>query len=238
MNGDRLLARPEMELPENIAAVTFDAGGTLIEPSPSVGHVYAAVAAEHGHPNCDPARLNRSFREAWRAKKGFDYSKLAWAEIVAATFAAPDSAAERVDFFEALYERFAQPSAWRIYDDVVPCLAWLREHSFRIGLISNWDERLAPLLRRLGLARYFQATLISFEFGFHKPDRELFDEAARKLALSPSHILHVGDSAAEDYGGATAAGFSALLLRRDGSASGVETISSLAEIPALLARGH
>jgi hypothetical protein len=31
-----------------IRAVTFDVGGTLIEPWPSVGRVYAEVAARHG----------------------------------------------------------------------------------------------------------------------------------------------------------------------------------------------
>ena len=33
---------------ENVKAVTFDVGGTLIEPWPSVGHAYAEVAQRHG----------------------------------------------------------------------------------------------------------------------------------------------------------------------------------------------
>jgi phosphoglycolate phosphatase-like HAD superfamily hydrolase len=47
-----------------IQAVTFDVGGTLIDPWPSVGHVYAAVAAEHGLTGVDPESLNVRFAAA------------------------------------------------------------------------------------------------------------------------------------------------------------------------------
>ena len=39
--------RLEMTHLGHIQAVTFDVGGTLIRPWPSVGHVYAEVAARH-----------------------------------------------------------------------------------------------------------------------------------------------------------------------------------------------
>src|SRR6266542_882226 len=52
-------------------AVTFDVGGTLIEPWPSVGHVYADVAASHGLKDISADALNRQFAEAWRALKEF-----------------------------------------------------------------------------------------------------------------------------------------------------------------------
>src|ERR1051326_9281154 len=70
-----------------IRAITFDVGGTLIDPWPSVGHVYAAVAAESGLPAYDPAVLNAQFVAAWRAKANFDYSRAAWASLVVSTFA-------------------------------------------------------------------------------------------------------------------------------------------------------
>ena len=48
----------------NIKAVTFDAGGTLIKPWPSVGHVYAEAAA--GHARIAPERLNERFAAVWQ----------------------------------------------------------------------------------------------------------------------------------------------------------------------------
>ena len=37
---------------EIIKAITFDVGGTLIEPWPSVGHAYAGVAARYAGGTC------------------------------------------------------------------------------------------------------------------------------------------------------------------------------------------
>src|SRR5258705_6110931 len=65
-----------------IEAVTFDVGGTLIQCWPSVGHVYADVAARHGHRNLSPAILNRQFKTAWQNFKRFRHTPEQWAAIV------------------------------------------------------------------------------------------------------------------------------------------------------------
>src|SRR5262245_28296146 len=129
-------------------AVTFDVGGTLIEPYPSVGHVYADMAAKHGMPELSPAELNRRFVVAWKSLAGFDYSREGWWRMVNATFAGlvRDQEAPSPAFFAALYDRFAEPIAWRVFDDVLPALESLTMRGLKLGLISNWDERLRPLL--------------------------------------------------------------------------------------------
>ena len=53
-------------------AVCFDVGGTLIEPWPSVGHVYAEVAVQFGITDIAPDALNMQFAAAWKARCGFD----------------------------------------------------------------------------------------------------------------------------------------------------------------------
>ena len=77
---------PVMNPFSHICAVTFDVGGTLIEPWPSVGHVYAEVAARHGVNHADPAVLNRQFTAAWRGRKNFNYTRTDWADLVDQTF--------------------------------------------------------------------------------------------------------------------------------------------------------
>src|SRR5439155_4202705 len=57
-----------------IKAITFDAGGTLLEPWPSVGAVYASVAVEFGFSDVSAAKLDAQFAKAWKNKEGFDYS--------------------------------------------------------------------------------------------------------------------------------------------------------------------
>lgn len=190
----------------DILAVTFDVGGTLIRPWPSVGHVYAEVAIRHGF-NTNPETLNRRFRAAWQAKKNFRHTRDDWAKLVHHTFG--DS---RCDiFFAELYDRFAMPDAWRVFDDVLPNLARLKKAGLKLGVISNWDERLRPLLQKLGLTDSFDAIVISSEVGFCKPTREIFHHALRALQVAPAQALHVGDSEIEDVQGARAAGMKAVI---------------------------
>jgi putative hydrolase of the HAD superfamily len=120
-----------------------------------------------------------------------------------------------------------------VFDDVRPTLQVLRERGFRLGILSNWDERLRPLLNELGLSTYFDVFAVSIEVGAPKPSLKIFDHAAAALGLPPQALLHVGDSRSEDVEGARAAGLASLLIDRDATAA-VEVISSLREVPALL----
>lgn len=225
-----------MQAFSNIRAVTFDVGGTLIEPWPSVGHVYAEVAARHGlRP--DPEQLNRRFAAAWSAKGNFDYSRAAWAALVAEAFLDESGTSREVPFFDELYDRFSQAQVWRIYDDVLPALEGLSRCGFKLGVISNWDERLRPLLRSLDLDRFFAAMIISNEIGWHKPSAQIFQEAVRQLAIPVSSILHVGDSAADDLQGARAAGFSALQIQRNLREAAPSQIRSLRQLERLSGPG-
>lgn len=214
-----------------IKAMTFDVGGTLIEPWPSVGHVYAEVAARHGLKNFSAEQLNARFKTAWRARKIFDHSPREWEELVNEVFGFPPSGQNSRHFFDELYQRFAEPEAWRIFDDVMPALDALQSRGIRLGVISNWDERLRGLLRKLKLDKYFEAFAISCEVGFPKPSPMIFREAAAELDLTPAAILHVGDSLEMDVEGAREAGFRAVQIDRARKESDANTIRSLTELP-------
>ncbi len=215
-------------------AVTFDVGGTLIEPWPSVGHVYAEVAAWHGLRNLSPGVLNRQFAAAWRTLKEFNHTRLEWAGLVQATFQGLAATPPGPALFSDLYVRFGEPGAWRVFDDVVPTLEALACRGIKLGVISNWDERLRPLLRRLKLHDYFEAIVVSHEIGFPKPSPVIFQHAAEKLALPPEAILHVGDSLEMDAQGARAASFGALELRRDADGLSPHQVKSLLDLETIL----
>ncbi len=214
----------------SIQAITFDVGGTLIRPWPSVGHVYAEAAAYHGHPGLSPATLNQRFTEAWRHLKGFQHTRSEWAALVDATFGELVAPPPSRTFFDQLYERFGEPGAWQIFPDVFPTLNALARSGIKLGVISNWDERLRPLLRMLELENFFAAVAISCEVGSPKPNPPIFLKAAAVLGLPPQTILHVGDSVEMDVVGASKAGFQALLLRREGPLSSAGQIRSLKEL--------
>jgi putative hydrolase of the HAD superfamily len=220
-----------------IQAVTFDVGGTLLEVWPSVGHVYAEVAARHGIKGLSAGALDRRFKAAWRAATGFGHSRSDWAALVDATFRGLTDRPPSQTFFPELYARFSAPDAWRIYEDVIPTLEALKARGLRLGVISNWDERLRPLLKRLKLADYFEAIIVSREVGSAKPARGIFEHAVRKLGLPPEAVLHVGDSLAMDVRGARHAGLRALLLHRAGGVARTGRIRSLCELCGMAGEG-
>jgi len=215
----------------SILAVTFDAGGTLIAPWPSVGHVYARVAARHGIRGVSPASLNLKFGRIWRGIGKFDYSLRAWQSVVHKTFLGASASPPDRACFSDIYRTFARPEAWRIYRDVLPTLEALAGRGIRLGIISNWDERLRPLLRRLGLRRHFHEVIVSSDAGVAKPSARIFELAATRLQVPPGAVLHIGDSLLLDVRAARAAGFQAVLLRRG-------TPSARGRIGSLLAVGN
>jgi len=215
-------------------AVTFDVGGTLIQPWPSVGGVYAEVASQHGVNNLSPEKLNKKFAAAWRAKKNFQHTDEDWAELVDQAFAGLCASRPSETFFPAIYQRFAELGAWRMYDDVLPALDALASKDIPLAVISNWDARLRPLLEQFRLDRYFEIIVVSCEIGFAKPSPVIFEHAAKKLGIAPENIVHVGDSAREDVAGAKAAGVGALLIDRDKKAIQAGQISSLRQLEGLL----
>jgi putative hydrolase of the HAD superfamily len=197
-----------------VRAVFFDVGGTLIRPWPSVGAVYAQVAADHGI-EVSAEQMERAFRQAWRELKSTQKgetssSKAWWRQLVFQALAG--RATE--PYFEDLYERFARAEAWRIFDDVLPALAWAREQGWHVGLISNWDERLRPLLSDLNLDRWDSVT-ISCEVGAEKPAAAIFRRALAAAGVPARAALHVGDSIPDDVRGATALGMRAGLVDRE-----------------------
>jgi len=213
-----------------VRAVTFDAGGTLLDPWPSVGHVYADAAAECGLGPFDPQELAQRFFAAWRERGDFGYTRQSWQRIVHQTFTdlIEPSAGERL--FASIYQRFARPDAWRVHEDVAPCLDRLRKQGLKLAVVSNFDERLEPLLHGLELADRFDCIVASGPLGMHKPAPEIFQHAARCLELPPATILHVGDSDVEDVQGARGAGMGSRLLQRRGPAIPGEVLTSLSEL--------
>jgi len=201
---------------QGIQAITFDVGGTLIHPWPSVGHVYSQVAARHGYRELPVDTLNQQFAAAWAAKGAFNHSRAEWLALVKQTFAGiiPYPSLEKL--FGDLYAHFAKREAWKVFEDVQPALDELRRSGRSLGIISNWDERLRPLLQELQLSQYFPVIVISNEVGAVKPDPAIFKRAVDLLGVPAGSLLHVGDSLDEDVTGAERAAMRELLLDRKG----------------------
>jgi len=201
-----------------VRALFFDVGGTLIHPYPSVGAVYASVADRHGI--CTPAdELEQAFRQSWAALKGPGLtvsSKEWWRQVVFRTLGQKNEPC-----FEELFNTFARPESWQLFPEAEDTLREARTRGLHVGLISNWDERLRPLLDVMGLTHYFDSITISCEVGVEKPSAEIFLAALQAANVYADEAVHIGDNESEDVHGAEGVGMRAVLLnRREHEATG------------------
>ena len=124
-----------------------------------------------------------------------------------------------------------------LYDDVLPALTELKAKGLTLGLISNIDQDITPLLGELGLSALLQVVVISREVGVTKPHPDIFREASRRASVQPAETIFVGDQYQIDVVGAERAGMKGILLDRGGYFAEViasPRIRSLTEIADLL----
>jgi putative hydrolase of the HAD superfamily len=231
-------------------AVFFDAGHTLLYAHPDLGSVYSDVTARLG-ARVAPEQFVEAFipvfKEATRkyaqVSEASDALDLAmWRDITRRIYDRLPSLAA-LDFeawFARLYGRFGEPGAWKFYDDVETVLRELRGRGLKIGVISNWDSRLKAISDGLGLTPLVDFLVISAEAGVRKPDPRIFNLALEKAGVRPEEAIHVGDLVEDDVDGARRAGMRPVLIDRrkrltlEGIPPGVERVTSLAELIALL----
>jgi putative hydrolase of the HAD superfamily len=206
-----------------IKAIFFDAMGTLFYLTKTVGEHYALVGKQVSL-DLDPHKLNRAFYSAWKkmpARPAIngprpDDDKGWWRELVDSVLAdtAPGlTELDRDNFFEIVYEHFAQAGVWELYPEVLGVLEKLYPR-FQLAVISNFDGRLRYILGQLGVSKYFGHVFVSSEIGADKPDPEIFRRALRFTGLPETEVLHVGDDPERDWDAATVAGLPIFKLDR------------------------
>lgn len=98
-----------------------------------------------------------------------------------------------------------------LYVDVRPTLVRLGRH-YTLGAITNGNADVT----RLGLGGLFDFALSAADVGASKPDPAIFRAALTRLGAAPGAVVHVGDDAEADVGGARAAGLRAVWVNREG----------------------
>jgi putative hydrolase of the HAD superfamily len=155
-------------------------------------------------------------REAWRRSLlacGIEDDRLT--DLATQTFAAEESATHR------------------LYEDARSLLELLAGR-YPMAVITNGaGDTQRMKLRAVGIDGRFGAVAISAELGFAKPDPAIFAHALRALGVSAAEAWHIGDSLANDIGGANAAGVRSIWLNRTGITRGTESPEPDAEIRGL-----
>jgi putative hydrolase of the HAD superfamily len=222
-----------MRFADPIAAVFFDAGGTLIHADPAPGVVYAEVGRRFGS-HVDAATASRRFRIAFARRLGAE--TLATSEALEDTFwrSVVAEVLDEVSDFEACYrtlwDHFATAEAWQVEAEAGPVLERLAARGLHVGVCSNFDARLHTILAGKPELAAVRSCVVSSEVGWRKPAPAFFRAVVRAAGVAPGQVLVVGDDRTHDYDGARAAGLVALLFDPEGRAEGVERIRSLGEL--------
>jgi len=207
-----------------ITTILFDAGFTLVRIHPSLGSVYARVADRLGSPfpadrfqevglrvwneqRMPHYRAHLESSDAIERQFWWDYNQIVLAELAREGF--------HVDFqqwFDALFEIFADPATWTPMRGAVDTLEGLAARGHTLAVVSNWDSRLIRVLDGLDLTRHFRLVLTSAEAGYRKPSPRIFEQALGRLSATAEECLHVGDSEDDDVSGARAVGIRAVRI--------------------------
>lgn len=207
--------------------IFLDAVGTLFGVKGSVGQIYSDWARQAG-VEVEVDAINKAFAHSFKSAPSMSFPNAErtdipsleydwWRAIATQTFAAAqvlDQFADFEAFFADLYSHFATADPWFVYADTLHTLQCWQDMGIELGVLSNFDSRLYPVLDALALADYFKTVTISTEVGAAKPDPLMFATALQKHGCHAAEAWHVGDSYEQDYEGATAAGLKGIWLRR------------------------
>ncbi|NIP97192.1 MAG: hypothetical protein GWO24_28670, partial [Akkermansiaceae bacterium] len=198
--------------PVNTVTLLLDAVGTLIQPSEPVGRTYAGHLAAATGISVEPTRMQSAFLDALGSAATPDYSLHPfghaaeyawWRDLVSSVLQslggeAAQFAACRLStcdlptfdsYFESLFTHYADPDAWVLFPEVLPFLA----EASKLGtpaVVSNFDDRLAPILAGLGTGPFLKDIFTSADARARKPDRALFSLALDRLNSSPGEAIH------------------------------------------------
>ena len=204
-------------------AIFFDAAGTLICLTKSVGSNYALVAQRQGLA-LEAAAMDRAFVQLWRemplrpttGQPREDDDKGWWRELVERLLDRVSTGIDPLDrdtFFEAAYAHFAEAGVWELYPDVLEVLETLAARC-ELAIVSNFDGRLRMILHHLAISKYFQHVFLSSELGADKPDPLIFQRALEVSGWAAREVLHAGDDPERDWAAASAAGLAVFRLQR------------------------
>jgi HAD superfamily hydrolase (TIGR01662 family) len=230
-------------------AVFFDVDFTLIYPGPVFqGEGYRQFCARHGITTCDPSAFHAAVSSASGLLEDPDdhaYDAGFFIRYIRHIIEQMGGSGPALDACaEEIYREWAACHHFELYEDVLPALRELKARGLKLGLISNTHRSLDAFRSHFELDGLIAGAISSCEHGFNKPHPSIFRTALSLLGVDASEAVMVGDSYRHDIEGAGTVGMRGVLLRRGGRvvtretdvpADGVTIISTLADLPALVA---
>ncbi len=201
---------------KRIRAVSIDLDDTLWPIWPTIERAEAGLQAwlaTHA-PNTATLHKSAETRQAIRTQLNqdrpdlqHDFSALRRESIRIALIRSEEDPALAEGAFEAF---FAARQQVELYDDALAALEYLSSR-YPLVALSNGNADV----HRIGIGRFFRASVASRDTGFAKPDVRMFQAAADEADVTCADMLHVGDDSALDVMGALDAGVQAVWVNRE-----------------------
>src|SRR5258708_6418559 len=212
----------------DIHALLFDVNSTLIdiETDERMEEAYRAIAhfltyqgiSLHRGQVCD--LYLQTMKEQCQASQErypeFDVVAV-WREILARsaspyTHALPPHKLQEMPRLIAEMQRGISRKRLAAFPEVGEVLRQLKGR-YRLAVVSDAQSAYAlPELRAVGLHEYFDAVIVSGDYGYRKPDARLFQAALDCLKVAPDHAIFVGDDRYRDVFGAQQLGMKTVWL--------------------------
>lgn len=181
-------------MPSGVRAVSFDAFGTLIEINDKRRPFARLLQTINENRRSDiryrvmrePVTLERLLREA----HGFT---------------------GRRELAKYQHGLDAELASIRLRPRTLAIWRALRTRSIPIAVCSNLAAPYGPALLA-ALPDRPDATVLSYEVGYLKPEPEIYALVAERLSLAPNEILFVGDTPEADVDGPRQAGMKSMLM--------------------------
>lgn len=230
-----------MQTPKPYKAVFFDLGGTLfhhLPPQHTEHNLLRGFADFDAVQVIDRYRQHRRQVEREALNSAFYMHRGLVAEALARTqaeFGFSNREAAQT-FCDA--QANSVTAELHLREDTVTTLQTLRRRDYYTAIVSNIDDNyIVPLLKRTGLAQYFDYWISSERARSCKPHAGIFTQALQQAQIDPSEVLFVGDSVPHDVVGAQRLGMGTALLTVDhasretqGADYGIVKLSELLEI--------
>jgi 2-haloacid dehalogenase len=204
-------------------AIGFDCYGTLIDWESGILPTLRRVLTNHDQPIADADILELYGEFEAQAESGPYQRYREVLQSVVRDFAARFHFEASPEEISSLAESVRE---WPPFEDTVPALLQLQKR-YKLVIISNIDDSLfAETRKHLGVD--FDAVITAEQAGSYKPSINNFQTALRRLALSPSQLLHAGQSIYHDVIPARSLGISTVWVNRKSARPGIGAVRTSA----------
>lgn len=122
-----------------------------------------------------------------------------------------------------------------LFDGSKEVLLTLKKRGYKLGVITNGASvSQHGKLQNTGIEELFDVVVVSGDVGIRKPDVRIFELAAKKLNVSCSECVFVGDTFDKDILGASKAGMEPIFIYTHGMRKCMVPFTKISDIKELI----